>query len=128
MPSPNEGRLFLWGLGAFFVLAAVLLPTAPGLFALPIALLLVFFVRHAVFWLKHRPLPRQYDAKGSPFPNITESMLAFAFGWWPFGFHEALGIPSWLGLAIALPLVLLGYFLLSRWWIPLRERSKANTP
>ena len=87
---------------------------------------LVVIARHAVFWLKHRPMPQHYDNKGRLQPNRIESFLLAAFALWPAWFYLALEIPLWLCAVFAVPLYFLGKLALFRWWLPHKQRQESQ--
>jgi hypothetical protein len=103
-------------------LSGALLPVAPeltiALMSLLVVCCLAFSAGYAVFWLKHRPLPRDYDDKSKPKPNKIEGFLLAAFALWPTWFRTALDIPLWLCAAFAIALYFLGKLVLFRWWLP----------
>ncbi|WP_419846911.1 hypothetical protein [Candidatus Poriferisocius sp.] len=104
------------------------MPVAPELTITLMGLLAVcclgFSARYAVFWLKHRPLPRDYDDKGKPKPNKIEDLLLVVFAQLPLLAWALLkggsGLNVWWLLAVALmaPFYALGKFALFRWWLP----------
>lgn len=128
--SPPTDRRYLIAVAVVLVVGGALLPVAPELTIALICLVAIYglfvLARYAAFWLKHRPISRQYDSKGRPQPHKTEAFLLLSFALWPIWFRLALDIPIWLCAVLAVPLYFLGKLALFRWWIPRRERPATS--
>ncbi len=132
--SPPKGRHLVIMVAVVLALGGALLPIAPeltiALVSLLMAYCLIFIARYAVFWLKHRPLPRNYDDNGKLQPNKIENFLLciFAFSpcwvWAVFSSDGRLDFSFWLATALIVLSYFLGKLVLFRWWLPRRKRQQ----